>query len=77
MSKISVPEANRNALVDIATVHIDTSLPAAERMEDYLQQIKNPYLFRSGNLIVRIRFDPEGKDLCEMLKRHFIGLKRG
>lgn len=77
MSKIAVPEADRNDLVDIAAVHIDTSLPAAERMENYLQQVKNPYLFRSGNLIVRIRFDPEGKDLCELLKRHFISLKRG
>lgn len=76
MSRIALPEADRAALVDIASVHIDTTLPAAERMENYLQQVKNPYLFRSGNTIVRVRFDPTGKDLRELLTRHFIGLKK-
>ena len=76
MSRIALPEAERAALVDIASVHIDTTLPAAERMENYLQQVKNPYLFRSGNTIVRVRFDPAGKDLRELLTRHFIGLKK-
>lgn len=77
MSQIALPEADRAALVDISSVHIDTTLPAAERMKSYLRQVKNPYLFRSGNTVVRVRFDPAGKDLGELLTRHFIGLKRG
>lgn len=58
MSRIALPEADRTALVDIASVHIDTTLPAAERMENYLQQVKNPYLFRSGNTIGPGTFRP-------------------
>lgn len=77
MSRIDLSDINRNSLVDIASVHIDTSLPAVERMTRYLQQVKNPYLFRCGNLAVRVRFDPEGADLGDLLKRHFILLKRG
>lgn len=77
MSRISLSEVNRNELVDIASVHIDTTLPAAERMENYLQQVKNPYLFRSGNIAVRVRFSPGGAELGDLLKRYFISLKKG
>jgi hypothetical protein len=77
MSNISLSEADKTKLVDIASVHIDTSLPAAERMKNYLQQIKNPYLFRSGKIAVRVRFEPNGAELGDLLKRHFILLKRG
>lgn len=76
MSQIDISEADRNTLVDIASVHIDTTLPAVERMESYIAQVKNPYLFRSGDMVVRVRFDPTGASLGEVLKRHFINLKR-
>ena len=76
MSRIDISEVDRNTLVDIATVQIDPALPAVERMRHYIAQVKNPYLFRSGNTVVRVRFDPTGAELGDILKRHFIGLKR-
>lgn len=76
MSRIDISEVDRNTLVDIASVHIDPALPAVERMESYIAQVQNPYLFRSGNTVVRVRFDPTGADLRDILKRHYIGLKR-
>lgn len=76
MSRVNISEVNRNELVDISSVHIDISLPTAERMNNYMRQVKNPYLFRSGSTVVRVRFDPDGTELCDILKRHFIGLKR-
>ena len=77
MSRIEIAEIDRNSLVDLSSVHIDTSLPAGERMSNYLQQVKNPYLFRCGNMVVRVLFDPNGAELGDILKRHFISLKRG
>lgn len=76
MSRMSFSEVNRNELVDIASVHIDTSLPAVERMESYLQQVKNPYLFRSGDIAVRVCFSTDGAELSDLLKRYFISLKK-
>lgn len=67
----------RSALVDIQTVTIDTSLPAAQRMQDYLAQIKNPYHFLHGDSEVRIRFAPEGPDLRSRLEAYFISCKQG
>lgn len=77
MSRINLSEADKNHLIDIASVHIDTSLSIEERMESYLRQIKNPYLFRSGNLTVKVCFAPNGADLGELIKRHFLLRKRG
>lgn len=76
MSKINMAEIDRNSLVDISSVCVDTALPAAEKMTSYLQQIKNPYLFRCGNIVIRVRFSPNGADLGDLLKRHFLTLKR-
>lgn len=44
------------SLVDIRDVKIDTSKPVEERMKSYVEQIKNPYLFKVGNTIVRVSY---------------------
>ena len=36
------------SLVDIRDVKIDRSKPVEERMKSYVEQIKNPYLFKVG-----------------------------
>ena len=36
-------------LVDIRDVKLDSSLGQAERIQSFLQQIKNPYCFRVGS----------------------------
>ena len=44
------------SLVDISDVKIDRSKPVEERMKSYVEQIKNPYLFKVGNTIVRVSY---------------------
>lgn len=44
------------SLVDIRDVKIDRSKPVEERMKSYVEQIKNPYLFKVGNIIVRVSY---------------------
>ena len=43
-------------LVDIRDVKIDRSLPVEERMRSYVEQIKNPYMFKYGTTIVRVSY---------------------
>ena len=45
-----------NSLVDIRDVKIDRTLPVEERMKSYVEQIKNPYLFKVGNTVVRVSY---------------------
>ena len=44
------------SLVDIRDVKIDRGKPVEERMKSYVEQIKNPYLFKVGNTIVRVSY---------------------
>ena len=44
------------SLVDIRDVKIDRSLPVEERMKSYVEQIKNPYMFKVGKTIVRVSY---------------------
>ena len=50
------PPIDRDALVDISTVKIDPSLPRDQRIADYIRQIRNPYCYLSGGVVVHISF---------------------
>ena len=44
------------SLVDIRDVKIDCSQPVEERVRSYVEQIKNPYLFKVGSTVVRVSY---------------------
>ena len=67
---------DRSQLVDIHTVKLDKNLPAAQRAEQYLEQIRNPYCFLCGESVVRLRFSDDGGDLESHLKNYFISCKK-
>jgi hypothetical protein len=69
-------EINREDLVNIEEVQIDQSLPVAQRMEEYLSQIKNPYHFRCGDAIVHLQFEDDASDLKSRLFHYFQSLKK-
>lgn len=75
MNQLEFEEIDISKLVDIREVQIDTALPVAQRMESYLEQIKNPYCFRHGDAAIHVRFEPEGTDLRQKLKNLFINSK--
>ena len=77
MRQQSIKEVNKDDLVDIRSVFVDTSLPPEQRMMDYLEKIKNPYCFRCGDAVVSIHFATGGTSLGSLLKNYFSGLKKG
>jgi hypothetical protein len=60
---------NIEELVDIRDVHVDKSLPKAERVAEFVRQIKDPYHFRCGKFTVTARFTVDGPTLEECLQR--------
>jgi hypothetical protein len=75
MSQIELHMTDRTKLVDIQTIKIDTSQSVTTRMENYLKQVGNPYLFLCGTTAVHVRFEPNGEDLKCKLRNHFISIK--
>ena len=45
-----------DSLVDIRDVKIDRSMSVEDRMKSYVEQIKNPYMCKVGNTVVRVSY---------------------
>ena len=45
-----------DSLVDIRDVKIDRSMSVEDRMKSYVEQIKNPYMIKVGNTVVRVSY---------------------
>lgn len=53
----SFTDYSKENLIDICSINICTTKPIHERFIDFLEQIKNPYLFKVGDTKVKIRFN--------------------
>lgn len=72
LREIDIRTIDKSTLVDIADVHINTELPAPERVADYIKQIKNPYCYLSNGIVVKVSFS--GKcSLEDCLKNAMFG----
>lgn len=70
---IQPPEqVNLSDLADVRDVKIDPSRPKEERVKSYLDQIRNPYCYRYGDIIVRVSFADTGASLEDRLKQYLL-----
>lgn len=53
----------QETLVDLRDVKLDSSMSQTERIQSYLQQIKNPYCFRVGDVVVNVAYTKGGATL--------------
>lgn len=58
-------EKNLAELVDIRDVVIDKSLTLEERVKSYVEQIKDPYCFKVGDVVVRVSYTGKDKSLTD------------
>lgn len=70
MREVDVRTVDPSALKDIRDVKINTSLPAKERIQDYIRQIGNPYCYRYGKFVVKLRYADEGATLNDRLESY-------
>lgn len=74
MKNVDVRTVSRDDLVDIRDVHIDRTLPKEERVRQFVQQIKNPYCFKCGDVVVKTRFADTDVTLEERME-HYLRTK--
>ena len=58
-------ERNLSELVDIRDVVIDKKLTLEERVKSYVEQIKDPYCFKVGDVVVRVSYAGKDKTLTD------------
>ena len=75
LKNVDITQVDRNILVDIKDIKIDSSSSAEEKVERCIKEIKNPYCFLCGDTPVKIRFVSETKSLKKSLGDYFMSLK--
>lgn len=55
----AIADCSKDSLVDLHDVKIDPSKSVVDKMNDYFEQIKNPYLFKVGDVRVKVSFGGE------------------
>jgi len=71
MKQNSTLNIKKEALVDIRNIQINEKLPVNEKILQYINQIKNPYLFLYGDSVVRVNFSETDVSFEERMKRYF------
>ena len=56
MAAVDIRTVDRSTLVELDDVEIHEELPQAERIADYIKQIKNPYCYKSHGIVEKISF---------------------
>ena len=67
MKNTDLATVDRDALVDIRDVKVNTALPKRERALDFIRQIRNPYCYKHGKYVVKVAFSDTEVSLEERL----------
>ncbi len=70
MRDMDIREANRETLADILEIKVDEDLSDTDKRKEFIRQIKNPYLYRQGEYIVKLSFADTDATLTDRLKEY-------
>ena len=70
MKDMDIREADREALADILEIEIDRDLSDTEKKREFIRQIRNPYLYRQGEYVVKLSFADTDVTLMDRLKEY-------
>lgn len=71
LRSVNPDEVDRNELVDIQNIVVESQLPKEERIADFIKKIKNPYVCMCGNIVVQSVFEDTDTTLIERLIQYF------
>lgn len=69
MKAVDVRTVDPETLVDVIQIKIDENLSKEERVKEFLRQVKNPYCFRVGNMIVKNVYSNDGVSLRDRFEQ--------
>lgn len=66
--QVDIRTVDPDTLVNINDTKINAALPREERILDFIRQIKNPYCYRCGKIVVKISFNTTGATLEDRME---------
>lgn len=70
MKDMGIREADREVLTDILGIEIYRDLSDTEKKREFIRQIRNPYLYRQGEYVVKLSFADTDATLTDRLKEY-------
>ena len=70
LKRANIKEVNPDALVDISEIEINTKQSVQKRVEEYVEQVHNPYLVRVGEYVVKIGYSDCKETLNDRRKQY-------
>lgn len=74
MAKVDIRTVRKQDLEDIKEVHIDHQLSKEERIRSFIRQIKNPYCYRCGDVVVKVNFALDAGSMQEKMEQYLMNL---
>lgn len=75
MKNADLQSCNIDELVDIRNVKVDKSKSQMEKLIDFIDKIKNPYLFKVGDTVVKVRFSENNTQSFQQKMENIISAK--
>jgi len=73
MKNMSIDNTNKEDLIDISALTVDQDLDKYERIEKFIHDVRNPYLFKVGDTVVKVQFGESQKTLQESITKMLDG----
>ena len=67
LKNVDIENFNIDDLVDLRDIRVDKNCSVQSKIISFVEQIKNPYFFKVGNIAVKLNFDDEGPTFQERL----------
>jgi len=77
MKAMDIQAVDKDTLADMSGFEFDNSLSQEERVKRIFEKIKNPYLFRLGDMAVKLEFADNGPSLQDLMTSFLLRQKCG
>ena len=57
LQNADIESCDKNSLTDIKNINIDAGLPSVSKIKSIVEHVGNPYLFKVGEIAVKLEFE--------------------
>ena len=72
MKNVDPRTVDRSQLVDRESVRLDPDAGYEERLKSHIRQIRNPYCYLDGGIVVKLAFQPKGPTIEERVNSVYL-----
>lgn len=70
LKQVDVRTISHNELIDLKEIKIGEEASKKQRIQQFVEQIKNPFCFKVGEIVVSVGFSNDGISFEERMKQY-------